>query len=286
MSGFSDLANAIPEKWAPGFVETMRRDNKLIGSLNRDYEGEISGEGDTVRVQRFSELTGVDKAFSDAGVDLIQDEALVLNQVSVVANRRASASIKLSERDLIQSLVKDPSGEVIGRELRNAINNKITDYIYDNIVSPSASAPDHEVDGAGDFNVAKFAEIKQLARAARWPDSEPKFLMLDSAYEQDVIANTTLTSQDFVNMQPMVDGNIQGNYFGFNVMVDNKSFSTAEYGLAYVRDFCYLVMQKMPTIKVSDLHSAGEFGVRVTADLIYGVVLGHQGDIKHIRITS
>jgi hypothetical protein len=48
----------------------------------------------------------------------------------------------------------------------------------------------------------------------------------------------------------------------------------------------YLVMQEMPTFKLSDLHSNKQHGYLLSVRLIVGAKLGIDGDVKHITVDA
>ncbi len=61
-----------------------------------------------------------------------------------------------------------------------------------------------------------------------------------------------------------------------------QASATEDFALSFHKDFMYLVMQKAPEFKISDLHPLQEHGYLVSCTLVAGAKLGIAGNVKHI----
>ena len=51
------LSNFIPSVWSARILETLNKAHVYTGLMNRDYEGEISALGDTVKINSIGRVT-------------------------------------------------------------------------------------------------------------------------------------------------------------------------------------------------------------------------------------
>ena len=280
----TDLTNVqyqIATKWSPRFTKELR-EQLLLGSLvNKDYEGEIRMPGDTVRVSQVNAPTGELKTVG-TDADTFSPEAFSTSYVDIKANKRAVAAYEFNDLVHIQSLI-DQGNPEIEASLRYAMSKQINDYLY-SLVSPSASAPDHQI-VVTDMNAAAVSGIRKLAAQAKWSMDKGWYLLVDPSYYSDILDDTTLSSSDFgAQDAPMIGGQLARQRFGFNIFEDNSR--STDYGLAFHPDFMHLVMQTEVRTKVSDQHSNHRFGYTMSVDVVFGAKLGISGDVKHIVATG
>jgi hypothetical protein len=149
---------------------------------------------------------------------------------------------------------------------------------------PSAAAPDHQLTTA-DFNAATLSIARLTAATAKWPNSEPWYLLVDPSYYSDILDDTTLASSDFGAADaPMIGGQLARQRFGFNIFEDNSL--TTDVGYAFYKDCIHVVMASQPTFKVSDLHSQQKRGGLISVEVIFGAAVGIAGDEKMIKWTA
>lgn len=275
-----DVQDQIQKYWSPIFTKQLR-ENLLLGSLvNKDYEGEIKRQGDTVRVSQINALEG---QLLDVGVDAdsFQSEAVSTSKIDIVANKRAVAAYKFQDLVEIQSQIDKQDPEIMA-SLNFAIGKKINDYLY-SLVSPSLSAPDHSISGVTDFNASQLSACRILAAQAKWRMDPGWYALLDPQYYGDVLNAQTLTSSDYgASDAPVISGQVAKQRFGFNIFEDNSR--SADFGLLFHPDFMHLVTQTSVQVKISDLHPLGQFGYLMSVDMIFGAKLGINGNVKHIKV--
>lgn len=273
------VSEQVQKFWAPMFSKELR-ESLLLGSLvNKEYQGQIKAEGDTVYV---SQMIAPEGQLKTVGVDAdtFDSEQLGMNRISIQANKLAIASLEVSDLAVLQSQLGSQDS-AIRDGLRFAIEKKMNDYLY-SLVSPSTSAPDHLISGVTDFNATQMLSIRMLAAQAKWAKDKGWWLLVDPSYYNDLLNAQTMTSADYVGDKPVIGGQIATQRFGFNILEDNSR--STDFGLAFHPDFMHLVMQEQVSFKVSDLHSQKKRGYLISCEMIFGAALGHDGAKKHIKI--
>ncbi|RTL05195.1 hypothetical protein EKK58_08585 [Candidatus Dependentiae bacterium] len=277
----AEIQALVVEAWSDIFMQELREKLMLGALVNKDYSGQISNLGDSVKVSQINAPTG---QLLTVGVDAdsFDSEALSSTQVEVKADKRAVASYEFEDTVQLMTQLGNKDSE-IRAALLFAVSKQINDYLY-TLVAPSASAPDHVLISS-DMNAAQIAAIRKLAAQAKWDKSKGWWLLCDPSYYSDILNAQTLTSQDYVGGDlPIVGGQVVNKRFGFNILEDDSR--PEDYAIAFHPDFMHLVMKTQPTFKVSDLHSHKKFGYVISVDQIFGAKLGIQGALKHIKVTA
>lgn len=97
----------IPEIWSAMMLESLKKELVYAGPtvVNRDYEGEIAAQGDTVRIRSISRPT---VATYTKGSTTITPEQLTDTQRSLVINQAKYFAFEVDDIDLAQG----PGGEI------------------------------------------------------------------------------------------------------------------------------------------------------------------------------
>lgn len=285
----AQVAAQVQTFWAPLFMKELRESLLLASLVNKEYDGQIKGLGDTVRVSQINAAAGQIKTVG-VDADTFDSTPLTTQYVDIKADKRFVASFEFADLVMLQSQLGAQDSE-IRAGLMFGMEKKINDYLY-SLLSPSTSAPDHLVTGVTDFNAAQLSGVRLLASKAKWMKNKGWYGLLSPTYYSDLLNSQTLVSADFVPDAPTVGGQIASQRFGFNLLEDNSdgiaanSTSGDDVGLFFHPDFMHFVSQTMPTFKVSDLHSNHKFGFVISCDLVGGAKLGIDGDVKHIVVKN
>lgn len=285
----SDVANQVQKFWSPMMKDLLLEDNLLANLVNKEFQGDLRAGGDTVYISAIGRPSAERKTVG-AGDDSFSSAAITTSRVAIQANQRITASFDVQDLVDLQSQIGAQKSAIQNR-LVEALNIELNSYLY-GLVAPSSSAPDHTVTGVTDFNATQVAAVRKLASAAKWPRGGEWYLLLDPQYYNDFLSATTMVSADYVSDQATVSGMVGTKRFGFNVFEDNSaglltlSSTGQDAALAFHPDFLYLVMQREPTFKISDLHPVGIHGYRVSCDMLVGASLGIEGSVKHISVIN
>jgi hypothetical protein len=284
VTDLSALSNQIQKKWSPLFSKELR-ESLLLGSLvNKDYEGAIGKQGDTVYVSQLSAPTGQLKTVG-TDADTFDSEQMVWDRVEIKADKRAVASFEVTDLAQLQSQLDDPAAQSQMRDaLRFAVEKQINDYLW-SLVNPSTASPNHLITSQASIGASELAAYRTLAAKAKWLKDGKWYGLLNPDYYEDILLAQTLTSKDYVDGQSVVvGGQVANERYGFKLLEDNSRNSAK--GLFFHPDFMHMVMQSEAQFKISDLHSQKKFAYLVSVDIIFGAKLGIDGDKKHIYVTS
>lgn len=282
----ADVSYQVKTFWSDLFKDELLESAVLPALVNREYEGEIKDEGNTVRV---SQINRPEASIRQVGSneDAFTASKMSLDYVDVVANQVITAAFEFNSIAMLQSQLKSKDSK-IRQALIEAAMIKLNSYLY-SLVSPSTSSPDHSVASVSDFNAAALLSNRLLASQAKWPDAN-RYCLVDPSYYNDLLSAQTLTSSDYVGADaPVVAGKMLKQRFGFWIVEDNSAgmsqlsptAATSDLALLFHPDFMYLVMGQ-PEFEVSSLHSQKRHGFLMSVKLIVGAKLGIDGSVKHI----
>lgn len=290
----TELNDQIGKIWSPLFVPELKESAVLPSLVSADYQGAITQANDTVYVSMIENATGERLPISsDGSHTVINSEKLATQRVGIVADQVFSASFELDSLIDLQTQLASPDGQSkIRMALMAGIEAQMNAYLY-SLVSPSTSSPDHSIASVTDFNFAQLMAVRGLASVAKWSKSQPWYLLLDPSYYNDFLTDQKNVGAEYVGTDlPLIGGQRPISRSGFNIVEDNSAgmaglgaaTGSSDLALAFQKDFMYMVMQKAPTFKLSDLHSNKQRGYLLTVDLVGGAKLGLQGNKKHIVV--
>lgn len=264
LNGKTELDYLIPEIWSSKMYDELRSSIAFANIFSREYEGEIRNVGDTVKVQQIVAPTG--EILTDDKAQFTSS-AMQVNQLSIVANKRASAAFEFTDLAQLQSISFQAQAQ---EALVYAIRLKMENDIIAGLL-PSTSSPDHTIGpaSASDLAAADLGTMRTLLSAAKVPLAN-RMLVLAPSYYGDLLSKTQVTSMDFVNGNSAQSGVIS-SFMGFQIMEHN--LLTADYGYAVHPSAMQLVMQQEVRIKISDLHPQNKYGYLLSADMVYGWTL-------------
>lgn len=276
----TEVTNQIQQFWSPIFTKELR-ENLLLGTIVRkdEYEGTIRQKGDRVTVSQVVAPTGENRTVG-TDADVFNAEKLTTQKVTIQADKRAVAAFEFEDLVDIQSLIDKENPEVMDA-LQYAVRKQINDYLY-TLVSPSTSAPDHDLSSVADLNNAQMKAIRVLSGEAKWMQNKPWYALCSPAHHADAVADTTMASSNYgATDAPIISGQMVYKRWGYNFLEDNTR--SGDYSLFFHPDFMHLCMQTEARIKISDLHGQKKFGYVMSVDIIYGAKLGINGSTLHIR---
>ena len=281
MTDLADVTSMVQTYWPTLMMDTLQETNILVNLCNRDYEGTLGPDGNTVRVNQLADITGQTLTIDGAGGGTtFTPEDMTSVGVDIVANRRFVGSTRIADITRFQSMLAAPTESPEAAEIRNklaeAVSRQINTYLY-SLVAPATTAV------AATLDASTLAGINKYAVQQKWDQMKGWYGLIGPSYNEDVLLDTTLTSDSFVDDKPVVGGRIGTSRFGFNLFADNST-GNADIGLFFHPDFLYLVLGT-PRFLISSRHSSNEFSWNLSVDLVGGGVLGHQGDVKHTTRT-
>ena len=247
------LANFIPEIWAAEIAHQM--ENALVfGSLcNRQYEGDISGGGDRVRILEIGRLTP--KAYtrgSAISYDAVDDklQTLLIDQEYYVA----PLIDDLDKRQSVSGLM-----EATSKEIAYALANQI-DASVPALYADAGTTLDYSATGLDSGNVVEiFSEASAYLRdTAKVPRAVPLVAVVDSFTARAIEVATV--NRGTPNRDVMGQGWVASNFAGFDVYESPNLTKTGTYAganlnvklLAFTRARAIaLAIQQFPTLEAT-----------------------------------
>lgn len=135
-------------------------------------------------------------------------------------------ALPMDKADIPKMLVNPVTGGQYMQSLIAARNRKIDDIIFQAALGSINSVdgttgpytlPAGQIIAAGGTGLtkAKIIQARSIFRANEADDDEELFMLWDSLAMQQILADTTLTSADFMAGKMLQEGNVAGKWLGF-----------------------------------------------------------------------
>lgn len=257
-----EVSVIVPAVWSEKFYKALFAELSFNSLISRDYEGEISGLGDRVKISTVPEF---DDATELGESDRNDADAVTVTQQELVINRRICKDFIVTNLASLQALS-------FTDQLRDmaiyAINKKVQAVIISLIV-PNASTPDHSIgyDSGTTLALADILEVKELLDTQNVPMSD-RHAVLGAAQLNDVFNITGFTSSDFVaSGSPLQSGELPANLLGFM-----PHFTTVVGNVSYWFHQSFFTMASQQSMNISeyDLGVDGKRAKRVNCDVLMG----------------
>lgn len=216
------IANFVPEYWATELLVAFR-DRTVFGQLaNRNYQGTISGAGDTVKITTPSAITV--GAYSGT----VSYETPASTQQSLVIDQDLYWAFELDDVDQAQANVSLMSAYMT--EAADALAQKVDTDLAGLYTAAGLASISVDV-GADDFYDKMVLAGQQLdeesvPRAGRW-------VVMTPAGYADLLKNTNFITASEMNSAMLRSGAL-GMVSGFEVLVSNNLTNTTASTYAYL----------------------------------------------------
>jgi hypothetical protein len=262
MTTGTEVSLIVPQIWSQRYYDVLLADLPFSSLISKDYEGEISNLGDTVKISTIPEF---EEGNEMGEADRNDAEALTVTQQSLVINKRIAKDFIVTNKASLQSL---PFVEKLKEMAVYAINKKIQSIIV-SLTIPSASAPDHSIayDSGTTLALADLLEAKELLDAQNVPMSD-RHIVLGSAQLNDIFNITGFTSSDFVaSGSPLSSGQLPAQLLGFM-----PHFTTVVGNTSYLFHSSYFTMAAQQGMAVEEFNLGvdGKRAKRVNTDTLVG----------------
>lgn len=136
------VTNFVPDIWSARILTALSRTAVAGGCVNRDYEGDIKGGGDSVKITSFTDPTiGTYTAHTDITIEDIDDATR-----SLLIDQQKYFAFELDDLEKAQSV---NGGAVLAEATKRAaygLKNTLDAFLFTTMAAgASASAPDHQV---------------------------------------------------------------------------------------------------------------------------------------------
>lgn len=262
MTKGQNLSVLVPQVWSARYYDVLLAELPFNSLISRDYEGEISALGDTVKISTFPEFDDAIELAEDARADA---SAVTVAQQSLVINKRIVKDFIVTNTALLQSL---PAVDKLRDLAIYSIQKKIQALLIAAIV-PSA-LPDHSIayTAGTTLDLAKILEAKELLDKQDVPLSD-RHMVMGAAQLNDLFNITGLVSTEFgVSGAPLQSGQLPAQILGFQ-----PHFTTAVGNVVYTFHASFMTMASQQGLNVReyDLGVDGKRQSRVNIDTLLGI---------------
>lgn len=223
-------------------LAAQQKESRLMGTVLD--EGEVTGSSFTINDLGQVNFTTAGARFSDTVL------TIPTAGTRVVPMTDYSQFIGVEVRDLVK-LKADPTDSYM-TSLIAGRNRTIDDVIYNGLIggvsrktsesdsglaTANLPAGQNIVSGGTGFTKAKLIEARALFQKNDVDADEELYILYNHKMLQDILADTVLTGSDYVAVQKIQAGDIDGKWMGFNWIpyqrladgADNTEYKTVAY---------------------------------------------------------
>ncbi len=206
------IQNFIPTLWSETLYNELEKDYVGVRLSSRDFEGEIRGEGDRVKICGIGPVTVFDykKNQDMPAAEVLSDteRTLVIDQAKGFNFFLDSIDLAQSKKSLMQAAMKEASG---------ALSDVADRFIYS---LTDESVPVLENDSVTATSIiSTIADARRILMENNVPNSAKISLEVPPAIEQKLVLAKVLRDTD--NSEALGRGYI-GSFMGFDVYVTNN----------------------------------------------------------------
>lgn len=206
------ISNFIPTLWSETLYRELEKDYVAVRLSSREFEGEIRGEGDRVKICGIGPVTVFDyKKNQDmpaAEVLSDQERTLVIDQAKGFNFFLDSIDLAQSKKGLMQAAMKEAS---------DALADVADRYVY-SLTDPAVETLTEEAVTSENI-IHVIADARRILMEHNVPNSTRISLEVSPAIEQKLVLAKVLRSTD--NVDALGRGYI-GTFMGFDIYVSNN----------------------------------------------------------------
>ncbi len=206
------IQNFIPTLWSETLYTELEKDYVGVKLCSRDFEGEIRGEGDRVKICGIGPVTVFDYTKNQ---DMPAAEVLSDTERTLIIDQAKGFNFFLDSIDLAQS--KKGLMQAAMKEASAALSDVADKYIYSLNDSNVETLADSAVTSQSVINV--IADARRILMEHNVPNSTKISLEVPPAIEQKLVLAKVLRSTD--NVEALGRGYI-GTFMGFDIYVTNN----------------------------------------------------------------
>lgn len=213
------IDTSVPESWYPAILAPFEAQTVFAntGIVNRNYEGIIKQQGDTVHVARLNDIA-VKKY--DASEPLVVDD-LETTDTALAIDQGDYFAFKVNDVDEFQSAVtlKDPALMRAGKKLAAGVDKFLAETMSTGVLSGNKLGS-VEVAKRGDAAYDLIVELRKKLAANDAPDN--RFLIVGPEMESALLRDDRLVKVDASGTDTALRNGLIGRILGFNVYVSNN----------------------------------------------------------------
>ena len=206
------ISNFIPTLWSETLYQELEKDYVGVKLSSREFEGEIRGEGDRVKIVGVGPVTVFDYTKNE---DMPAAEVLSDTERTLIIDQAKGFNFFIDSVDRAQS--KKGLMQAAMKEASDALADVADQYIYSLTDPEVQSITNNSVTSTSILNV--LSDARRILMEHNVPNSTRLSLEVPPAIEQKLVLAKVLRDTD--NSQALGRGYI-GSFMGFDVYVTNN----------------------------------------------------------------
>lgn len=206
------ISNFIPTLWSETLYSELKNNYVAVRLCNRDFEGEIRGEGDRVKIVGVGPVTVFDYQKNS---DMPAPEVLTDSERTLIIDQAKGFNFCIDSIDLAQSKKTLMQGAM--KEASDALADVADSYIYSLTDSAVREIDNDAV--TSESILATISDARRMLMEAGVSNSAKISLEVSPAIEQKLVLAKILRSTD--NEKDLSRGYI-GTLMGFDIYVTNN----------------------------------------------------------------
>lgn len=212
------ITNFIPTLWSETLYAELEKDYVGVRLCSREFEGDIRGEGDRVKICGIGPVTVFDYRKNQ---DMPAAEVLSDTERTLVIDQAKGFNFFLDSIDLAQS--KKSLMQAAMKEASNALSDVADSYIYSLTDSAVEEVTNDTV--TSESIISTIADARRILMEHNVSNAAKISLEVPPAVEQKLVLAKVLRSTD--NVEALGRGYI-GSFMGFDIYVTNNIKADAD----------------------------------------------------------
>jgi hypothetical protein len=215
------VQNFIPTVWSAKLFQTLDKSHVLVNRCNRDYEGEISDYGDSVKINAIGEITigNYQKNVTSITPEQLDDAQTILN-----IDQAKYFAFYVDDVDQAQTKPK-----VMGEAMRKA-GYALADTA-DRFIAAKYSEAGNTVTGAGSTAVTSARVVGVLGYAGQLLDeknvpTQGRWMVVPPWFHTKLVLAKILQTDGSVVADPEFANGYIGRAMGFDIYLSNNITTT------------------------------------------------------------
>lgn len=212
------LQNFIPTVWAAGIHQDLEARYVYASLVNRDYEGDISAYGDTVKINSVGDITVGDYVKNST---VITPEQLTSTQQELAIDQAKFFSFYIDDIDQAQTKPKVMAEAI--RKSSVALGKEADDFIRDLMLTDAGLTHDNlalDVTNIADY----MGTVNQTLDEADNPEGGERFIVVPPWLKKLIV----ISYQGNTQSESVQRNGLVGRYYGLDVYMSTRTPKNAE----------------------------------------------------------
>jgi N4-gp56 family major capsid protein len=206
----------VPEVWSTLLVENLLERQSITSIFNTDYEGEITGSGDTVRINKYTGTT-----VSDYTGGTITYDAVNSSQVSLLIDKAKYMAVNVDDVDAIQANISFDAPII--RDFADKLQQQRNIDLFQAIIDDCPTANIWDASSAIDLDDFKDAQVIFDKANVR---NSGRFCFINPDGNGDLLGNQNIIdASKYGSDVALKEGEI-GMLYGFRIVMTNDVANT------------------------------------------------------------